>query len=260
LTGLSASTTYNFQVQAVCTGGSSSYSTAASFTTSAATPACTDNYESNNSRNTAKTIPVNTDITAKISTSSDKDYFKFTNTSAAKNIKVTLSNLPKDYDLKLYNSSGSLLGTSQNSGTSSEGLVYNNAPVGTYYIYVYGYGGAYSNTACYTLRASTSATTFREIAPEENDNIKTLPKGSTVSIFPNPTTGQFSIKYVSDTEATVTVTIFDITGKSVMSDQFDVTEGENLRNLILDNTPNGLYMIDINDGSNRTIQKLLLNK
>jgi hypothetical protein len=35
LTGLTASTTYNYQVQAVCASGSSAYSTAASFTTSA---------------------------------------------------------------------------------------------------------------------------------------------------------------------------------------------------------------------------------
>ena len=68
------------------------------------------------------------------------DWFKFSNSSTAKNIRVTLSNLPADYDLRLYNSAGTLLSTSANGGNAVEQIKYNNAPVGTYYIRVYGWG------------------------------------------------------------------------------------------------------------------------
>ncbi|MBK8555511.1 MAG: fibronectin type III domain-containing protein [Lewinellaceae bacterium] len=76
LSGLSANTTYNFQVQAVCGGTSGSYSGAASFNTLSSS-SCSDAYESNNSRSTAKVIPVNTDISAQIATASDLDWYRF---------------------------------------------------------------------------------------------------------------------------------------------------------------------------------------
>ena len=258
LTGLTASSTYNYQVQAVCSA-TGAYSAASSFTTSAATTTCSDVYESNNSLSAAKTIVTNTSIKALIGTSSDKDYFKFVTTSAAKNIKVTLTNLPKDYDVKLYNSAGTLLATSQNGSTTAESITYNNGAAGTYYVYVYGYSSAYSATACYTLLASTSAATFREMAPvvSEKDNIA---KGATISIYPNPTTGEFSVKYLSDGEKRVAITIFDLSGKAIKSDVFDTTEGENVRNVTFDDAANGMYLININDGESNTVQKITLNR
>jgi hypothetical protein len=93
LTGLTANTTYNFRVTTVCSNGNSAVSAAASFTTQAVST-CTDTYEPNESRTTAKTISLATNITARIGTSTDKDYFKFNNTTAARNVKVTLTNLP----------------------------------------------------------------------------------------------------------------------------------------------------------------------
>ncbi|MBK8659490.1 MAG: fibronectin type III domain-containing protein [Bacteroidetes bacterium] len=127
LSGLLAGTTYNYQVRSVCAAGTGNYS-ASTFTTTSATGTCTNNYESNNSRNSATAIAVNTNINSMLATSTDNDYFKFSNTSTQKNIYVTLSNLPADYDLRLYNSKGSLLATSQASGTTGEGIKYNNAP------------------------------------------------------------------------------------------------------------------------------------
>src|SRR4029077_2357948 len=123
--------------------------------------ACTDAYETNNTLATAKAMPVNTAINALIGTTSDKDYFSFANTSAAKNIRLTLTNLPFDYDLKLYNPSGTQVGSSANGSTTSETITYNTSTVGTYKAYVFGYGGAYSATKCYSLKAEISASTLR---------------------------------------------------------------------------------------------------
>ena len=67
LTGLTSNSTYNYQVQSVCSTSTSNYSTQASFTTLSTSTSCTDNYESNNSLSQAKTIPVNTTITATVS-------------------------------------------------------------------------------------------------------------------------------------------------------------------------------------------------
>jgi len=80
---LTASTTYNWYVVAVCSGTNGTATAVQSFTTTAATTGCTDTYEANETQATAKTITVNTNVSAKIGTSTDKDWFKFTTVSTA---------------------------------------------------------------------------------------------------------------------------------------------------------------------------------
>ncbi|MBI5914536.1 MAG: fibronectin type III domain-containing protein [Bacteroidetes bacterium] len=161
LTGLSASTAYEFKVQAVCGSNTGSYSSPATFTTlNSGGGGCTDIYEANNTKSAAKTIPVNLPITAKIGTATDKDWFKFNNTSTNKNIRITMTNLPFDYDVYLYRGN-TLVGYSENPDTEDEEIVYNTNIVGTYYVKVIGYNGAYSNSLCYTLQANIRNTPFR---------------------------------------------------------------------------------------------------
>lgn len=178
LTGLTAATTYNFQVQAVCSGGSSAYATAVNFTTLLST-ACSDIGESNNTLATAYTIALNTNVTALIASATDLDYYAFT-TTAAQNLSITLTNLPADYDMRLYNSAGLQVGSSHNSGTTAETMTYANAPAGTYKIYVYGYSSAFNASTCYTVRASTSAASGCTNSNEPNETL-----AAAVAIAPN---------------------------------------------------------------------------
>ncbi|MBI5219456.1 MAG: fibronectin type III domain-containing protein [Bacteroidia bacterium] len=125
VSGLTAATNYEFQVQTVCTSGTSAFSASATFATLSVTTTCTDIYESNNSLIYAKLISVNTNITASISSATDVDYFKFSNTIYQPNIQITLTNLPADYKLELYSIYGILLGYSNNAGTLSEKITFN---------------------------------------------------------------------------------------------------------------------------------------
>ncbi len=161
ITSLTAATAYHFKVQAVCASGTGSYSGLTIFTTQTSGGGCTDNYETNNSNGTAKAIPVNAAITAMIGTSTDKDFFKFSNTTAQKKIKVTMTNLPADYDLYLFRGT-TLVASSDNPGTANEEIIYNTNVVGEYKIRVLGYAGAFSSTLCYSLNASIQASNFKE--------------------------------------------------------------------------------------------------
>lgn len=260
LSGLTSATVYNFQVQAVCASGNSSYSAATSFTTASSTPTCTDVYESNGSTGTAKTIAVNTNITALIGTSGDNDYFKFTNTSTQKNIRITLTNLPYDYDVKLLNSSGSTIVTGQNSGTTSESIKYNNAPVGTYYVRVYGYNGAYSATSCYTVNASISSSSFKEMADEEQVSGK-LVSELEYTLYPNPSTGEVNLQMNFDEKLEkVTVRIFDMLGKSVRSFELNDAEGSVSRTIDMNDAANGIYNVVIQTPSGSESRKLVISK
>ncbi|MFZ4783923.1 MAG: fibronectin type III domain-containing protein [Flavobacteriales bacterium] len=258
LTGLTANSTYNFQVSATCASGTSAYSTAASFTTAAA--ACTDNYESNNTSGTAKTISVNTNITARIGSSTDQDWFKFSTTTAQKNIRIDLTNLPADYDVVLYNPSGVQVGISQNSGTTAEAIVYNNGPTGTYKVKVYGYNSAFNATLCYTLKASRSGTAFREgdvvELTEESLDLAT----STVSelnVYPNPTSEDVDVVFNASTDATVNIAIFDLMGREVYSTKMAAITGVNKTNIEMSTYAPGYYTLVILNGDERTTTRIV---
>ena len=260
LTGLTAASTYNFQVQAVCSSGTSAYSTAASFTTTSTTTTCTDNYENNNTSSKAKTIAVNTNIVAKISSSTDKDWFKFTTTSTNKNIRIDLTNLPADYDVKLYNPSGTQIAVSQNGGTTSEAIIYNNGAVGTYKIQVYGYGGAFSNTSCYTVRASISSTACREgDSVELTEELEVTPVASVdaLNVYPNPTSDNVDVTFNTSNEAVINVLVYDMMGREVYNTKMAAIAGTNKTSIEMSNYAPGCYTLVIINGEEKTSSRII---
>lgn len=263
LSGLTASTAYNYQVQAVCSGGNSSYSAAASFTTQSS-GGCTDIYESNETRQTAKAITPGTAITAKIGTSTDKDYFKFSNTTANRNVKVDLTNLPLDYDLKLYRGS-TLVGTSENGGTTSEQLIYNNTQaVATYTAYVYGYNGAFNNSLCYTLLASLSSGSFRSDGSTDGDvtqiELPVVFENAGFGLYPNPANQQVTVEIPMENEAEVTVSIFDLSGKVAAQQHRTLGKGDNKMQFDVRQLPNGVYFVQVRNGADSHTRKLIINE
>ncbi|MCX7570658.1 M4 family metallopeptidase [Tumebacillus sp. DT12] len=117
------------------------------------TPAPGDEYEPNDTQSAAYgPITSGTIYNGTIGTSTDNDWFKFT-TGASGTIALSLTNLPKDYDLYLYNGSGTQVAKSENGSTTAESISYSASAAGTYYVKVIGYSGANSSTA-YALKAT----------------------------------------------------------------------------------------------------------
>ena len=256
LSGLTANTTYNWQVRTTCSSGTSAYTAGTNFTTPAAAATCSDTYESNNTLSAAKTIAVNTNISALIGTSTDIDWFKFTNTSTQKNIRVVLNNLPADYDLRLYNSAGTLLYSSENGSTTTETITYNNAPVATYYIRVIGYNGAFSSSVCYRVNASISSTAFKLDMSGENEEVVNEGIETTVSLYPNPSKdGRFTCHLISDLTGTVQMEVFDAAGRVILSRSMDKTEQFMKADIDLSNDQRGLYYVKLyNDQFQQTMK------
>ncbi len=253
LTGLTAGTSYNTRVQTVCSAGTSANTAVTTFSTTSSTT-CTDNYENNNTTGTAKTIAVNTNLTARISSSTDKDWFKFANTTANRNIRIDITGLPADYDVRLYNPSGTQIGISQNSGTTSEVIIFNTTTVGTYKIQVYGYNGAFNASLCYTFRASISSIAFREseeaiVEPMAIEEVQAI---AITSAYPNPTSDKLNVKFNTAENANTTIQIMDVTGRLIMSHNYAAIEGSNT--VVLDFAPlaNGYYTVVLTDGTNRS--------
>lgn len=259
ISGLTAATAYDFQVQAVCSGTTGTYSSISTFTTSSTAGGCTgtDPYEPNNSKSTAASIAVNTDVYALIGTSTDKDYYKFTTTTAAPKIKIDLDGLPADYELKLYpSSSNSVLGASTNVGTTAEQIIYNATAGATYRVYVYGNSGANNANSCYHLKVSTSASNFRDIAGAVLNN----QKPGNVSMYPNPANDQLTITLQSDENQTSTIGIVDMLGRKSLSIEKEISQGANKVDVDLSHLQKGVYFVQVTCNGENTIQKLVIEK
>jgi hypothetical protein len=237
LSGLTASSLYDWRVKANCgASGSSGYSQA-QFTTSAAST-CPGPYDvsTNGTRSGAATIPFNTDIKGLISPSGDVDYYKFVITTGG-TITLTLTTLPADYDLRLYRN-GTVVASSSNGGTTSETINY-TATANTYYARVVGYNGANNATNCYTLKVQLGTASRTQELITGN-----------ISAFPNPVTDKVSIR-ITDLQGTAAIRVFDIYGKLVMQQ----TSGQALTELNVSKLSAGLYMIKVsNNGKENTLK------
>lgn len=229
LTGLTASSLYDWRVRTNCASSNSNY-VAAQFTTSIAST-CPSTYDagSNNTLATAVTIPLNIDVKGRINTTTDNDYYKFTFTTGG-TISVNLSTLPADFDLRLYNSAQTQVGISQNSGTTAETINYTVA-AGTYYARVYGYNGARNTTLCYTLKVTTgtAAKSGIEIAANSFDRL-----------YPNPAQSVLNISMTKVPSGAV-VKVYDVNGKQVIRNMVTQKDMQiDVRKLI-----HGMYFIKV---------------
>jgi hypothetical protein len=262
LTGLASSLTYNYQVNATCSAGTGNYSASSSFTTLSAFPTCTDSYENNNTTSKAKTISVNTNVLAKISSATDQDWFKFANTSTNKNIKIELTTLPANYSVSLYSPTGALLLSSTNAGTANEVIVYNTTVVGTYKVRVFNVSSAFNNTYCYTLRANISASTFvRESGEDalafEDAEIPAQATLANLNLYPNPFSEQLTAQFYSSKEEYLNVYLFDAMGKMIYESKFPAISGNNVIELNGLDLPNGYYHFLIQNETERVSKSII---
>lgn len=208
ITGLSASTTYDWRVRSNCSSGNSTFSSA-QFTTQSAGGGCTTANEPNESLAAAATVATNTNISGAINTGADKDWYKFT-LSATSNLNVTLSTLPADYDIILYNSAGTEIKRSELGGTSSETITNNNTAAGTYYLQVFGYNGA-NSTSCYTLNIGASTSTGCQSSYDNNNETfgtaVSIPFNTDIKGLISPSGDNDYYKFVITNGGSITITL-----------------------------------------------------
>ena len=249
LSGLKANTLYNWRVKANCSSKSSSDYIQDEFTT-----LLNDvyNYEPNNSFDTAYPIDCNITYSAGIDSRVDVDYYKFTITKVS-NIIITLQNLPKNYDLALYDSDKNYIASSTSKGKSNESITLNNLEAGTYYVYVYGYKNAYKDKKCYDL-------TVYNKTPDKNINnvdlhsdLSNEKNKNSIVIYPNPVTDIINIKGIaSDLQKSTTVTIHDRNGNVVKTLQINIEETISIN---VSDLPSNHYFLQIQSKIYRFIKK-----
>jgi hypothetical protein len=209
ISGLSASSLYDYRVSTNCgTNGTSGFASA-QFTTTAAS-VCGTAFEPNETTTAEAAITSGVVNSAAITTSTDVDYFKIT-TTATSNITYSLVGPSGvDFDLTIYNNAGTQLGTATGS-TATETISLTSQAAGTYYIKVFGYSGAFSAT-CYTIQATATTVTSCQSPKDTSTNNTTA--GAAVIPFNTNITGQINTstdvdyyKFKITTGGTITITL-----------------------------------------------------
>jgi hypothetical protein len=77
---------------------------------------------------------------------------------------------------------------------------------------------------------------------------------SLITIFPNPSTGIFTLQRATDAKATVVV--YDVLGNSCLS--LNINEGEGIKQIDLTNFPKGIYHLQLLEGEKVYSQKIVI--
>jgi len=213
LTGLVASSLYDWRVTTNCSSGSSTAS-AAQFTTTAAST-CATAFEPNETLATAAAITSGVTNSAAISSATDIDYYKITTTGTTSNVYNLVGPSGVDFDLYIYNSAGTQIGSSAGT-TATETVSLASQAAGTYYIKVIGYNGATSAT-CYTIKATATTATSCQSAYDVSTNgttagAATIPFNTNVTGLISPSADVDNYKFVITTGGTITLTLTTLPG------------------------------------------------
>jgi hypothetical protein len=232
VSGLTASSLYDYRVNTNCGSNGTSGFAAAQFTTTASGCQSVYDVSTNGTTAGAATIPFNTNVTGLISPSGDIDNYKFVITTGG-TITLTLTTLPANYDLKLLNSSGTQVAISSNSRTNSETINY-TAAAGTYFAQVYPSRNASNASSCYTLKVALgTAAKPGEMATAFNGK-----KG--VTVFPNPANDRLNIN-INGYQGVSEIRVLSVTSQQVLSQRTGQT------NSVMDisKLPRGVYIIKV---------------
>jgi photosystem II stability/assembly factor-like uncharacterized protein len=257
LSGLTASTQYDWRVRTNCSSSASSFAVA-SFTT-ASPVICADNFESNNSSKQSKSLSLGTTTNAKVGTATDEDWFRFsTGNTSSTNIRVTLSELPDDYDLYLYDKNIRLIGSSVNTGNSSETIVFNSSTTRTtYYVRVVGKSGRFNNNSCYALTPENSTMPW---SPAPGVAYYSETQDEETAVFPNPVSTRVNLRFKSESDGEATLTLTNAAGVTIKASPIAVSKGMNQASLNVQDVKPGMYLMKVrNQQLNITKQVIVVH-
>jgi len=170
-----------------------------------------DAFESNNSKNAARTVVIGASNAARLALPTDADWFKFTTPAGGGSYRITVTHPTDAYSVQLYSSANNappLTPTGSGAGYKDYTLAGNS----TFYFPVTGD----TSYVCYQF-AVTSNLSTRATVPAE---ITSLPENRfDLQVAGNPSSHGFMVRAISSSEAPVMIRVFDAQGKLLT--QFD---------------------------------------
>lgn len=251
LNNLSQGTQYKIRIKTIChLGGESEFL----YEFQKTLGGCIDVYEPNNTPPQSTYLGNNNQVSGLIPVVSDVDYFQFVSPGSSSIINISLTDLPADYDVWLYDQLGNKLASSLNLGLKEELITYNSNYAGMYRVKVAPTGNQYNPNECYKLKYWT--TPARLMNPSSGNSID---NANTISLYPNPNNGQFVLQYKAEIAKNSEINIIDVYGKLVKLLNLSLNEGLNTIDIDLGNLSNGVYFLTTKDDINLK-QKFIISK
>ena len=152
----------------------------------------------------------------------------------------------------LKNASGSVI---QQTYTNSTGAYsFSSLPTGTYSVHpedINYFTTDYSGIILTSTSASFSSANFAQhtvsktILPATTGVQNITSSVSSVTAFPNPTTGKLNIQWTETTNEKATISISDVTGREVYTSALNMTQGNGTSQIDLSGLTNGTYLISV---------------
>lgn len=114
--------------------------------------------------------------------------------------------------------------------------------------------------ACHLEHSETITVVLESACDTTTSGIASLNQlEGTISIFPNPSAGEFGIHLDNFNNADLTVSVYSMNGQQVFNEQVNVS-GSKVLDVDFSNLANGNYLIKVDDGEGIATQKLNLLK
>lgn len=82
---------------------------------------------------------------------------------------------------------------------------------------------------------------------------------SSVNIFPNPVSNNLSLTFNTKKSVNIKISVFDLLGKVIYSEEFNSKTGKNIRNINLNDINNGTYMFKLQNGNNIITKRFVVS-
>ena len=164
----------------------------------------------------------------------------------------------------LKDASGAVLTYTYTDGTGM--YSFSSLANGTYMIYPENYAFYTTPSAVITLTSSNESITgidFKQhntsgtITPIDATAVQTV-AAQDFNIYPNPATGNLNIQWANKTTGAATVTISDITGRTVLSSAININAASGHSQLNVSDLNNGIYLISITSASSTYNTKIVI--
>ena len=295
LTGLTGNTTSNYQVQVVCPSGTSAYSASASFTTTVAPPSYCAASGSTQTYEWISHVKLGT-----INRTSVAEPGGYVSTGLATNLRIGSGNdtiffspsfagagYTENWAVYIdFNKNGSfsdagekvVSGTSSSSGnyfavfsvpsglsTGVTGMrvMMSYSPV-TSPCGVFSYGEVedYVINLSNTVQSTGGGTSSADIdmIPLSEGIADNQPERDHMSLYPNPAQANITVKTISNSNETSTITVFNLSGQKMLSAQHQNAVGENAHDVDVTSLPTGIYMMEVITNNSVRREKFTVRK
>lgn len=112
------------------------------------------------------------------------------------------------------------------------------------------------NSGTYYVTVADQNCLFRSEATVVTDLDDELKSG--LNIYPNPSKGAFTLELTKNYSGKISVLLYDQLGNLLQSDSMEKTEGLFRREMIVNQTPNGIYHLVVEQNNQRMVRKVVI--